>query len=247
MKTNHITVGAYQGHAVYGDIANTMQTIRNVIDWAQKEKVDILCFPECFLQGYFLESAAAHKASIDVGSTQFREILNALYSDSVTIILGLIEKRENNIFNTAVVIEKGELIGTYSKQHLLNKEAHFTKGSGEPVFQKNGVRFGINICYDTRFPESSKAMVSNGAQILFYLINNSLPHATADKWKDAHVPYWKQRASENSCWVMTADVIEESQTNTGYGFTTLINPHGDVVESLPHLKPGHIKHSITLT
>ncbi len=245
MNFSGITIASHQGNARYADISHALTSIQKSILWAETESVDILCFPECFLQGYVLDEKRARKLSLNLNSQEFSNILQALYSDTTTIILGLIERQEANIYNTAVVIEQGKLIGKYRKQHLLDKENFFTKGNHSPLFEKLGIKYGINICSDTRFSESVKEMSRKGVRVLFFPLNNSLPHDIADKWKDKHVPYWVERAKETSCWVLTSDVIEKSDTNTGYGFTTLIDPNGSVIQQLEYLKEGNLKYRIS--
>jgi len=224
MNLKKITVSVYQGHAIYENTTKTLEVIKEVIHWSENEKVDILCFPECFLQGYILNEAKARKASLDLNSKDLHDILHTLDNHSATIILGLIEKDGNSIHNTAVIIEKGKLIGKYRKHHILNKEDFFTCGTDFPIFKKNGIKYGINICYDSRFPESAETLVRQGAQIIFCPLNNSLPHTKADEWRNKHIQYFIAKAQMSGCWVISADVVEKSETNTGYGCTSLVNP-----------------------
>lgn len=233
-----LRVSAFQGKAIYGNVKKTLKIIKEFIEQAENEKIDILCFPECYLQGYILNEMKARELSIDLDSQDFFDILKILNSKTTTIIFGLIEREGENIYNTAVVVEQGKLIGTYRKQHLLKKENFFSNGVKTPVFKKKGIKFGINICYDTRYSNSVLEMAGKGAKLLFFPINNSLHHEVAYKWKDKHVDYWIKHAKETSCWVVTADVVEESESNTGFGFTTIIDPKGNIVKSVEHFKQG---------
>jgi predicted amidohydrolase len=238
-----LTIATFQGRAIYEDIQQSLATVKKKLDWAEAEKIDILCFPECYLQGYLLDETTAQKMSIDLNSSEFQAILKTLQSET-TIILGLIERESKLIYNTAVVIEKGKVKGKYRKHNLLKKENHFTPGTQSPIFEKNGVKYGINICSDTRLSTSILEMTNKGARLLFFLINNSLPHDVALKWKNEHVKCWVERAKESRCWICAADVIEESETNTGFGFTTIIDPNGKVVKSAEYLNEGILKQVI---
>jgi predicted amidohydrolase len=57
------------------------------------------------------------------------------------IVIGLIEVEEGRLFNTAVVVDRGVLIGRYRKVHLLSGEHIFDAGSDSPVFEVDGLRF----------------------------------------------------------------------------------------------------------
>jgi hypothetical protein len=83
---------------------------------AEDERIDVLCLPECFLTGYYRKPARAAGNSIDLDSARFDAILAELAGFELTLILGLIERTETGLFNSAVIIERGELVGRYRKQ-----------------------------------------------------------------------------------------------------------------------------------
>ena len=239
-----LRVAAYQGYALYNEPAKSQTVISEVLHWAGEHKIDILCFPECYLQGYILDEPQARKVSIDLTTDELMHIWRSIPSDGITVILGLIERDNRKLYNTAVVIENGMLIGKYRKHFIHNKETIFTCGTDFPVFEKNGIKYGINICYDSRFPETAEALAKQGAQLIFCPLNNSLPHAKADEWRDKHIEYFKTKAKLSGCWIVSADVIESSDTNTGYGCTCLVNPEGEVIDYLEHLKEGKLLHTV---
>jgi len=241
-----LTIAAYQGEALSGSVEENLESIHQILVAAQEENIDILCFPECFLQGYILDRSMAMRISLEVNSALFARMLQTVASNTTTIILGMIEREEDRLFNTAVVIEQGMVKGKYRKQHLLTAERVFASGSASPVFETKGVKYGINICSDTRHAASVGNMARDGATLLFFPLNNSLPHAVAEAWKDKHIALWRERARETSCWILTADVVEQSATNTGFGFTTLLNPQGSIVKQLEHFHSGLLIQTITI-
>lgn len=243
---NTITLAAYQGRALYQDMPRNLQVIQQTLLWAEQAGVDILCFPECFLQGYILDPTTARAVALAIDSTELAHIALSLMSSRVTIILGLIEQAEPYLYNSAVVIEQGQIIGTYRKRYIHNKEMHFTPGESSPIFVKNGIRYGINICYDSRFPESAELLVKQGAQIIFCPLNNSLPHPKADEWRDKHIQYLIAKARQSHCWIVSADVVEESATHKGYGCTALLNPQGEIIEYVAHLEVNQFARTIVI-
>ena len=89
------------------------------------------------------------------------------------IVVGLIEVEEGRLFNTAIVVDRRILVGRYRKAHLFNGEHIFDTGndnkvrlfggencfeagSDSHVFEVDGLRFGINICYDTNFSDAAR-------------------------------------------------------------------------------------------
>ena len=113
--------------------------------------------------------------------------------------------------------------------HLHRKEKAFDAGSGCPIFEVAGWKFGINICYDSNFPEAAALIAAQGARVICYPINNLLPPEVAERWRYKSVESLRQRALETRCWVMSADVVGEHQSLICHGCTCIVDPAGEVV------------------
>ena len=136
--------------------------------------VDLLLFPECFLQGYLVESEHLSRYALDLTTTSFQKILDRLSPIRPTLVFGVIEQCGAAYFNTAVVVRHGVLEGFYRKTHLVPGERLFQAGDAYPTFNLNGVTCGINICYDTNFPETAKAVAEQGARVLLVPSQNMM-------------------------------------------------------------------------
>ena len=187
-------IAAYQAKAVNGDRLEAIKTISKVL---ASTDADIVCFPECYLTGYFRKMPEAFNESIDLSSKDFGEVLATLAAFDQTVILGLIEREGNNLFNTAVVTKQGKLLGKYRKQHV--NESAFLAWDQSPVFDQDGTTFGINICNDANYPECAKELSKLGAKIIFYPLNNTLPKEIADKWRSKHLENLIARARPPFC------------------------------------------------
>lgn len=229
-------IGAVQVRDTQGDISASLRAVHEAMQRADEESINILCFPECFLQGYTLDDAETKERALDLSSSQFKEILDTLAKYKVTIILGFIEKDAKGFYNTAAVIQGGKLLGTYRKVHLF--EHNFQPGETYPVFTADGITFGINICYDARFTEGATELAAQGAKVIFYPLNNRLPHEKAVNYRDKHIPNLIARAKESGCWVISSDVIALDDTHTGYGCTAIVSPQGEVVSRVQELEAG---------
>lgn len=213
---------------------------------AKDKGAKLICFPECFLQGYELNENT-HKLGIELSSDNFHDILNQLKDIKSVVIFGLIEEYQGRTFNTAVVINEGKLLGKYRKVNLIGKEKEiFEAGDEYPVFNIENLSFGVNICYDTNFPESAKALSDKGAELIFCPCNNLLTHQNAEKWKDKHNPIRAERATETGTWLVSSDVTGKTNDRIGYGPTAVISPDGGVVEQLPLMKSGILTYEIVI-
>jgi len=221
---------------IQGDIEASLCIINQMMERADRERVNILCLPECFLQGYTLDESETKNRALDLSSQQFYAMLDDLSSYNTALILGLIEKEEKGFYNTAVVIHRGKLLGKYRKVHLFEK--NFQPGDSYPVFTVNGLTFGINICYDARFSEGAVALAKQGAQVVFYPLNNKLPTEKAITYRHKHIPNLVARAKEANCWVVSSDVVVHEKEYMGYGCTAIVNPMGSIVERVEELAEG---------
>jgi predicted amidohydrolase len=200
---------------------------------AEAEGASLLCFPEGFLQGYFTDEAPARQNALDLASPAFEAVLNRLPKTGPKIVMGLIEVEDARLFNTAIVVDRGTLIGRYRKAHLFGGERIFTAGSDSRVFEADGLRFGINICYDTSFPEAARKVAELGASLIVCLANNMHRRKTSETFKDVHNAERGKRCRETGLWLVSADVTGERDGRISWGPTAVLNPAGEVVAQLP--------------
>ncbi|MCU7724803.1 carbon-nitrogen hydrolase family protein [Actinoplanes sp. KI2] len=235
-----LRAGACQTPELLSDVPAALAVVESFAD--QAPGVDLLLFPECFLQGYLTTGDHLARTAYELGSPEFGEILARLAPLRQTLVLGLIERDGSRFFNSAVVITRGEVTGVYRKTHLTPGEQTFTAGAAYPVFDLNGVRFGINICYDTRFPAAAKAVAAQGAQVLFVPSQNMMGRAKAELWQPRHNAIRGERARETGMWLISADVTgERGAGRIGLGPTSVIRPDGVVVAQVPLHTVGMVK------
>jgi len=198
----------------------------------------LICFPEGFLQGYLTEEPLARRHALDLTSEAFARVLERLPMTGPMIVMGLIERDGDRLFNTAVVVHRGALVGRYRKRRLLGGEQVFTAGDDCPVFEIDGLSFGINICFDTNFPDSARAIADQGAALIVCPANNMMRRDVAETWRDQHNAARGGRCCETGLWLISADVTGERDGRVAWGPTAVLNPTGEVVAQLPLETPG---------
>jgi len=234
-----LRVGACQTPEVLGDVPAALAVVESFA--AGAEDVDLLLFPECFLQGYLVTDHHLSRTAYALGSPAFGEILARLAPLRPTLVLGMIERQGAKFYNSAAVITGGEVVGVYRKTHLTLGERAFAAGAGYPVFDLNGVRFGINICNDTRFSAAAEAVAAQGGQLLLVPAQNMIRNAGADFWKPLHNAIRAERARATGMWLISADVTgRRDDQRIGYGPTSVISPQARVVAQVPTLTVGMV-------
>ena len=214
---------------------------------AEEKNVDLLLFPECFLSGYILNEAYMAKYAFDFESDRFAEILIQLEHIRPVLVFGVGEKSQGRHYNSAVAVDKGAVTGVYRKTHLIEpNEAFFIAGDDYPVFEINGLTYGINICYDAQFAEAAKSVADQGAQLLLLPAQNMLKRKTAEYWKQKHNEIRSERVKETGLWFVSSDVTgtrPPDQFGTeyiAYGPTLAMNPKTEVVAQVPLMAVGMI-------
>ena len=198
-----------------GAIDKNFDTARKLIDCAKNSYAIIL--PELWTTGYY-PVPVGNFADID-GKRTAEFICAAAVKNNVNIIGGsIIAQVDGKIFNRCIVSDRhGKIVATYDKTHLFtfaDEGKVFTAGKNFSTFELDGVKCGVAICYDLRFPEFIRKTALTGIEILF------VPAAWSLKRLTPRQILTKARAIENQIFVVFANSAGKSE---------IINPLGEVI------------------
>lgn len=242
-----IRIAAAQTPEFRGCIDAALSYAAQVFVEAVSQNVRLLCFPEGFLQGYFLEETAACAVALDRSSADFATILQRFPQSEMVIVMGMIEVEAGQLYNTAIIVQNQIVVAHYRKAHLLRKESFFKAGTDTVAVSVDGLRFGVNICFDTNFPEAAQKIAERGASLIVCPTNNMLPQPKALEFRDMHNAVRGERCRESGLWLISADVTGQRGDHVGLGPTAVLNPAGDVVAQLPLNKPGLLIYDIPVS
>lgn len=202
---------------------HNLEQILRYVDCAASAGAKLVIFPECALTGYcFTNREEAAPVAEEVPGPATERILRAARAKDCTVVVGLLERAGDSIYNAAAVITPQGILGTYRKLHLpcLGIDWHTTLGDTPfPVFATPQARIGISICYDCSFPESGRILKLNGAQILVIPTNWPLG---SDTWQ--HTP--PVRATENHLYVIACDRVGEERGFRFAGHSQIVDYSG---------------------
>ena len=173
-KKTKVRLLALQIGSVIADRDSNIKKVKELLESTlAQRKVDFVFLPEVWTVGWDCESFASiyENFSNSFAITMLKSLAKKY---SVNIIGGsVIEKNQNGILtNTAPIINrKGELVAKYDKMHLYSyygsDEGRYIKAGENPILvELDGIKIGISICYDIRFPELYRAYRKAGADIL---------------------------------------------------------------------------------
>lgn len=158
-------------------------------------------------------------------------VLNSLQqtcADLQLVTVGSLPELDGGtIYNTAYVVDRGEVVGSYRKLHLFStmREDQFL-GAGDRVLVADTSvgRLGVAICYDLRFPELFRKLALDGAEII------CLPA----EWPKPRQEHWKTllraRAIENQLFVIASNCCGVQGKLDFFGLSQIISPLGNVLQ-----------------
>lgn len=156
VKTNH------------AKLMNILEEIEN------NHKVDVVVTPEGFLDGYVSTEKSVSKDdmvkyAIDPMVSKFTQAVSDWAKrNEVWVIYGCARKAANEVYNTALIYNrKGGLVGMYDKLHLQNHDHKYLPGRHLDVYESDFGLFGVMICADRRWPETSRTLTLKGARVIF--------------------------------------------------------------------------------
>ena len=225
--TDSIRIAGVQMDVAIGDKARNLSAICERLQEAADAEARLVVFPECSLTGYCFESldeAIPYGEKIPGPSTE--QVAEVCASCNTRAVYGLLEIVDDRLYNAAALVGPDGLIAKYRKIHLPGLGVdHFTTPGDAPlaVHDLGDVRVGVNICYDSGFPESSRVMALAGADLVV-LPTNFPPGAQC--MVEHVVP---ARAMENAIYYLAVNRVGEERGFHFIGQSKLCNPDGQVL------------------
>ena len=227
-----IKVAAVQMDVALMDLEANLRAMEAHMATTAGEGTALTVFPECALTGYCFDSreeALPYAESIPGPSTQRMAEHCARFD--MFVVYGLLEQEGDDLYNACVLVGPDGVLGSYRKIHLpfLGIDRFTTPGNRPFTIQTAGqLKIGMNICYDGAFPESSRIMALQGADLIV-LPTNWPPGAkcTADYVINT-------RAMENAVYYMAVDRVGSERGFPFIGESRICDPNGDTLAIADH-------------
>lgn len=235
-----LKVGLTQWHATT-DVEANLAVAVSLIEQAADDGATLVVLPE---NGLMLgTNVQMRESAFTEDGPAVRSIGEVAARRGIVVVIGGMKNRTaDGVVNSAIVVDSdGTVAGRYDKLHLFDAniagqsfEASSVEkpGSGLALLDIDGVRIGLTICYDVRFPEMFRALAVAGAEVLL------VPAAFVQSTGAAH---WhtllRARAIENLAYVIApATVRSQTPDYTDafptYGHALAVSPWGEVLADL---------------
>lgn len=166
-----ITVATSQ-FAVCADVGKNMFAIKKQIKYAAGKKADIIHFSECCLSGYGGFDFEAYDPETEKQIKRgISEICLLAKSYKIRVVFGthFFEKNQQKPNNSLFVINaEGEIVTRYDKRLLSEFDLDwYSPGKNPGVFEMKGIKCGLLICHEWRYPELYRQYYHLGVELLF--------------------------------------------------------------------------------
>ena len=251
-----ITVAALQ-LAFSNDIDANIANVTRLVREAHAKGAQVILPPELFEGEYFcrVEDEGLFANAKPVGGHKAVLAMQALAAElKVHIPASFFEADGPHYYNSLAMIgPDGKVQGVYRKSHIpdgpgYEEKFYFRPGNtGFKVWDGPAAKIGVGVCWDQWYPETARAMMLMGAQLLFYpTAIGSEPHDTsldtARLWRRAMVGH----AVSNVVPVIAANRVGTEHDQTFYGTSFICDERGDILAELDREEEGVITATLDL-
>ena len=256
-----ITVAALQ-LGFSNDIAANIAKVSDGVREAAGRGAKVILPPELFEGEYFcrVEDEGLFATARPVGEHPAVLAMQALAAElRVTIPTSFFEADGPHHYNSLAMIgHDGAVQGVYRKSHIpdgpgYEEKFYFRPGNTgfkvwpSPTDGAAGTTLGVGVCWDQWYPETARAMMLMGAEVLFYpTAIGSEPHDdsldTARLWRRAMVGH----AVSNVVPVVAANRIGNEHGQIFYGTSFITDERGDILAELGREEEGVITATLDL-
>ena len=187
---------------------------------------DLVVLPEMWTTGYCLPRLKGGLADRELKPTG--ALLSSLAKEGKVFLAGSVANEiGEKVYNTMTVHSpEGELLSAYDKVHLvpmMDEEKWLAPGERLATCEIGGVRAGLSICYDLRFPELFRSLALAGTEMF----------VMPAEWPAARISHWTKlvqaRAIENQAFVVACNRVGSDDKNTFPGMSLVADPMGEIV------------------
>ncbi len=256
MKYGFIKVAAAIPELRVADCSFNANRIAQLALDANNQNIEVLAFPELSITGYTCADLFFQHQLLADACKALDKLLFQTFQTAVVIIVGMPLQTDNKLYNTAVVLQSGKILGVVPKTHLPNNNEFYEKRWFSPatankaktisiygqevpfgtdlIFTNGSYNFGIEICEDLWVPIPPSSFLSiQGADIVF---NLSATNELTGKHAYLRQLIEQQSARCNAGYVYTSAGWGESTTDVVYAGNGIIAENGKIIAASERFK-----------
>lgn len=226
------------------DIQSNLTEILRLIDCAAEQGARVAHFPETALSGYAgADIASTSEIDWDSLHQATEQICAEAKKRNIWVLLGSTHRLSTGVLphNSVYIInDHGEVLDRYDKRFctgIIQPEPqrdlrHYTPGGHTPIFEIDGYRASVLICYDYRFPELYRDLKRRGVEVVFQSFHNARfsreVYEQKNLWREVVPGTMVGHAACNHLWISATN----SSTQYSLWPTFFVQPDGQIVGQL---------------
>ncbi|MBJ7555509.1 carbon-nitrogen hydrolase family protein [Marinomonas spartinae] len=202
------------------DFTKNAEKIVHIIE--NHTRSNIILFPELAVTGF--PTADNLEDKFTQSQDAFERICQATLTTQSHILIGQIEQDGTAFYNSAFLIHQGKHQVLHRKAHLwLDDIGLFTQGNRSSLVHILNANVGAQICFDLEFPEGSRALAQQGADLIL------MPNSNMHPYENTHFILSQARAIENQVFVATCNRVGSGHGGQFAGESLVVSPFGEVL------------------
>ncbi len=206
-----------------GEVEQNLERIERAVADAAAFGARLVVLPEAAVTGYVFNSLDEALATAQHAAVAGDRLAALAAQLGVALVVGTLEAEGREVFNTALIFSEDGRRYRYRKMHLpfLGVDRFVTPGPDAPeVYDLAGMRVGVLICYDLRFPEAARICGLDGADLI------ALPTNWPEGVQFHPGIFAPARAAENHVYLLACDRVGEERGTTFIGQSLLLDTSG---------------------
>ncbi len=230
-----------QMNSFVGNFEHNYLRIKEHISVARDKECDILIFPELAITGYPPEDFLLKPAFISDNLKYLNRVKN-LCKD-IIVIIGFVNKKDNDLYNSAAIISDRKMVDIYDKINLPNysvfdEKRYFKCGSKVSVYEVQGIRFGVGICEDIWVDNSPASLQAEYGGTEFIININASPYYVG-KWKE-RLKILRKISKSTGNFILYDNMVGGQDEIVFDGSSLIVNPEGKIIATGKQFKEDSI-------
>jgi len=217
-----------------GAVAANTEKALSLAESAVADGASVVALPELFNTGYGFPETDRELAEEIPGPTTERCLLFSQRTGAL-LVAAILERSGEDLYDTAIVCGPDGSLKTYRKVHLWKgEERRWKRGTRLlPPVSFAGIKVGVLICHDLRYPEAARSLALRGATLLIYSSAFGAPRLYS--WDNQT----RARAMENGVFAMFANRTGKDGDIEFAGHSRIVDPFGKPLVDLSESVEGY--------
>jgi len=165
-------IGYFQFRPLFGKVEKNLRKVLAALDGVE---ADLIILPELTFTGYYFKDRQElmSLAEDPADSKTLNALADLCKKNDLHIVTGFAERSAGKVYNSSILVGPNGIEHIYRKLHLFNEEKNTFDAGDIPLSIQTvkGVKIGMMVCFDWAFPEVTRSLALQGAEVICHPSN----------------------------------------------------------------------------